>query len=93
MAACRRRHERSGTGCDTTNDSGPLQTVFYQSLIDPDRFFDRDRDRDWNFPGRVWQFRIKGSMRFPCITGSKNRVQSETGGSEAPCAGGIIDRC
>lgn len=23
-----------------------------QSLIDPDRFFDRDHDRDWIFPGR-----------------------------------------
>jgi len=24
-----------------------------QSLIDPDRFFNRNRDRDWFFPGRI----------------------------------------
>jgi len=49
MEAGRCRHEPSGIGiafCDTPNDFRSVPTVFYQSLIDPDRFLLVETDKN-----------------------------------------------
>jgi len=54
-------------------------TIFNQGSIDPDRFFDRDRDRDENFSIRIrWKIFNQGLMK---------KFQSGSGDQKlTPCA-------